>query len=483
MRPTLRIKLTLWYGLLFGTVSTALGIILYTALRHGLYQEMDLSLEAIADVIATNLREDAADVRPGNLELILEEFPELDLAGKFFQVYDPQGAVLIASESPYSPRLALTPSTLRSAQQDRSTIETLTPSEQAGATRLFTHAVAREKKVLYIVQVGAPLQRISGDLRQLFTLLVIVLPAAVSFALAVGWFMARKSLRPVEEMTRTARRIAGGDLSGRLRVEPAQDEIGHLAATFNEMLARLDEAFQKLRAFTANASHELRTPLTILKGETELALKKPRSPAEYQEVLASLLEEIDRMSRIVDDLLFLSKGDARDTTPEPAAVRLDAVVQEAGRRAALLAQSKGVKFELPKDHAINVIGDGKALYRLFLNLFENAIHYTPGSGRVVVSLEDEGDFARVSVIDNGIGISPDELEHIFDRFYRAPRARACHEKGTGLGLSICEWIAKTHSGRIEVKSRVNEGSEFSVYLPAERSPVIATGRSPSRRPD
>jgi heavy metal sensor kinase len=266
-------------------------------------------------------------------------------------------------------------------------------------------------------------------------------------------------------MTVAAQRIAGGDLTQRLTVPQSADEIGRLAGTFNNMIARLETSFRQIRQFTSDASHELRTPLTVMKGETELALRRPRPLDDYQSVLESNLEEIDRMTNIVDELLFLSRADMGEVKMASLPVKLEVLVEDIHRQATLLGQDRAIEVVLGTVTPAVVLGDELRLRELLLNLVENAIKYSHPGGKVEVSLLTEGHHARLSVTDQGIGISDEDQKRIFDRFFRTDEARAHTKKGTGLGLAICAWIAESHKGKIAVVSAPGQGSTFTVILP------------------
>jgi signal transduction histidine kinase len=252
---------------------------------------------------------------------------------------------------------------------------------------------------------------------------------------------------------------------------PASDEIGRLAGTFNNMIGRLDASFRQIRQFTSDASHELRTPLTVMKGETELVLRKPRPLEDYQLVLESNLEEIDRMSRIVEELLFLSRADMGEVKMEAMPVALEALVADIHRQATLLGQDRQIDVELGTVMPALVLGDELRLHELLLNLVENAVKYSHPKGKVQISLVTDGRQAILSVTDRGIGIAPEDRPKIFNRFFRTDDARAHTKKGTGLGLAICAWIAEAHKGRINVHSEVGQGSTFTVTLPLESRPA------------
>jgi two-component system OmpR family sensor kinase len=284
-------------------------------------------------------------------------------------------------------------------------------------------------------------------------------------SLAGGWFMAGPALRPVDAITLAAQRIAGGDLTQRLKAPASADEIGRLTNTFNNMIDRLETSFRQIRQFSSDASHELRTPLTVMKGETELALRRPRAIDDYKTVLESNLEEIDRMTRIVDELLFLSRADMGEVKMEHLPVSLDALIEDLHRQASLLGQERDIQVVLRATAPAVVLGDELRLRELFLNLLDNAVKYSHAAGTIDIAVTIDQSHVRVSVTDHGIGIAQEDQSRIFDRFYRTDDARAHTKKGTGLGLSICAWIVESHHGRIEVQSKVGEGSTFTVILP------------------
>jgi len=277
--------------------------------------------------------------------------------------------------------------------------------------------------------------------------------------------MSRHALAPVEAIARTASDIEAQNLSERLPLRGTGDELDQLSATLNAMLARLEDSFRHITQFTADASHELRTPLTVMKGETELALRRPREAADYTIVLESNLEEIDRMTRIVDELLFLSRADMGEVKMERLPVKLESLLEDIHRQASLLGQERDVQVVLGLTAPAVVLGDELRLRELFLNLVDNAVKYSRPGGSVDISLLTESDQAKVIVADQGIGISREDQKRIFDRFYRADDARAHTKKGTGLGLAICAWIVESHHGRIEVQSELHKGSTFTVTLP------------------
>ena len=442
-------------------------LVLYAEMGRGLKDQVDRSLEEAAAVAIRSL--ESSRFGPFlQFEDLSAKFPELAVLDKFFQIFSPAGKITIQSPHIRSRDILLSRTALEAALAGKTTFESVRfPGDPP--LRLVSVPVKQGGELVSIVRVGTSLQPVEETLHRLLIVLLVTVPVALMAALAGGWFLARRALRPVEAITLAAQRIAAGDLTQRLTVPPSSDEVGRLAVTFNEMIARLEASFRQIRQFTTDASHELRTPLTVMKGETELALRRPRSAEDYQRVLESSLEEIDRMTRIVDELLFLSRADLGEVKLESIPVRLDTLVEDIHRQATLLGQEQDVQVTLGTVTPATVRGDELRLRELLLNLVDNAIKYSRPGGKVEISLVTEGTIARLSVLDHGIGIPPDAQARIFDRFYRTDAARAHAKKGTGLGLSICKWIAEAHHGRIEVQSTEGEGSRFTVVLPLEPS--------------
>jgi signal transduction histidine kinase len=294
-------------------------------------------------------------------------------------------------------------------------------------------------------------------------------------------------------MTQAARRIEAERLAERLEGAEVDDELGRLARTLNEMLARLEAGFAQVRRFSADASHELRTPLTILKGEIEVALRSAREPVEYRRVLESALEEVERMARLVDDLLMLSRADAGALRWDQEPVELDRLVEDIAKRGEILGRARGNQVAIQTLEPLITRGDEQRLRQLLLNLVDNAVKYTPPGGRVTVSLRraggesdgprppipeavpdgpiaespngPPGEWVEIAVSDTGVGIPPEALPRIFERFYRVDGARSREAGGTGLGLCIAKTIVEAHGGGIRVESAPGIGSTFTVRLP------------------
>jgi heavy metal sensor kinase len=309
--------------------------------------------------------------------------------------------------------------------------------------------------------------------RELFYIIAPI--GLIVFSLA-GWLVAGRALSPMLRMAAVARRITAESLHLRLPMETSGDELAQLAENCNVMLARLEKSFRRVKQFSGDASHELRTPLAILRGETEVTLRWARSPEEYRRTLESNLEEINRMGRIIEDLLTLAKSDAGELSLEIGELSLSDLLQELYLQGRTLGEDKqiGVSLHLEVAEEIRIRGDELRLRQLLLNLIANGIKYTPPAGRVEITLAVVEDEAIVRIADTGIGIPAEHLPHIFDRFYRIDKARNRADGGTGLGLAISKGIVEAHGGRIDVESVPENGSIFSIHLPRQGPPARST---------
>jgi len=329
--------------------------------------------------------------------------------------------------------------------------------------------LAREKKAPdYFVQIGVPLKDIKYTLNRLLLTLLIAVPTTLIISSFFGWFFVNKSLKPIDGITKTARKIGDGDLSQRLKPLKANDEVGRLVETFNDMISRLEESFKQIRQFTADVSHELRTPLTIMKGEVEVALRKVRPPEEYERVMNGILEEVERMTKIVEDLLFLERAESGVIKLNIEEINLNFLLANIVEQFKAIMDKKRLDFYMhvePED--IVVKGDLIQLRKLFLNLLDNAVKYTDEGGKINLSVLSSDKYAKIILSDTGIGIPPEELPYIFKRFYRVDKSRTGETGGSGLGLSICETIVKAHNGKIEIESIPASGSTFQVFLPKD----------------
>lgn len=333
--------------------------------------------------------------------------------------------------------------------------------------------------VLGAVAMGASLNSVDDAQSRLRTALLLGVPLALLIALVGGWGLASRALSPVEDLRRTAQSITATDLSRRIGLR-RKDELGRLADTLDDMIARLDAAFTEQRRLTGDVSHELRTPLSVIQAQTSLALRRPRTPDEYAATLRSIQEESDRMSKIVGDLLLLARAEAGQESIERDPVRLDAIAKWTVDQMAKVASENGVVVRASTE-PVMIEGDADRLRQLVLNLVDNAVKYSDSGGSVEVKVAADSGMALLQVADTGVGIEASSLPHIFQRFYRDDRARSRVEGGSGLGLAIAHWVAEAHGGTIEASSRQGEGSTFTVRIPLhsiEAAEASAVSRHP-----
>lgn len=459
-------KLTLWYTSLLTVTFLLLGGIAYGLMSYSLARDMDSALNGVAEVMARKTRSEGATIFPSEVDDAFRRFFGYSPFDHYLDIFDPRGKRDPLRSPLPSKGMSLSPKALKNASQGLPTLETIR-TDAPYPVRVFTKPVVAAGRITNLVQVGMSLENIINTRRRFLVILAAMLPFSLLLAGGGGWLLARRALRPVDLMTRTAQQIGGEHLNERLQETGNDDELDRLAKTLNDMLGRLDTAFHQMRQFSADASHELKTPLTILKGEMEVALRMPRSTQEYQHVLKSSLEEIDRINDLVEGLLLLARVDAGVLNLNLQPVTLKALVQETCEQMKAVAESHAVTLSLgPLEPAV-VQGDKEHLRRLILNLIDNGIKYTPQDGSVSLSLHTQGEWALLRVADSGVGISAAELGHIFSRFYRSTETRDRDQRGVGLGLSIVRSIAHAHGGRIEVDSLPGKGSTFSVLLPLQ----------------
>jgi len=460
----IRFKLIIWYIFILGIILTAFSTFLYLTLSRSLYRGIDVKIKSIGEVIASSSTNPYSQYSFSNIDRMLEDSFGLKPVTKFIQVLDESGRIGRKSQNLQHFQLPISIRALKNASQGKITFET-TKALGKYPLRMVTVPVIRGRHIINIVQVATSLEQVGEALKTLLLILWITVPSALVVASLGGLFLANKALKPVDEITKTARMITSKRLDQRIKLRKTKDEIGRLAETFNDMISRLGQSFKQIRQFSADASHELRTPLTILKGEMEVGLRRRRRPEEYRKILNSNLEEVNHMTQIVDDLLFLSKADMGEVHLQKHPINLTKLVSEVGAQTKMIAMAKDIKVHISKDSDVPVIGDRLRLRELLLNLVDNAVKYTPEGGEMMISLERDDDRVKLRVMDNGIGIPTEDQPHIFDRFFRVDKARSREAGGSGLGLSICKWIVEAHGGEISVESEVTKGSLFTVTLP------------------
>jgi len=466
MAFSIRTRLTFWYVTLLTVSLIGFGLAFSYSLFKIFMYRMDNQITSVANMMVhTVLKPTGQILLPNDFDIILERFFGIRTSGNFIQVLDAHGSLLAKSSNLEGTTLPLTQDTYHAALNGFISYEVVSPAGKYPMRVITKPVILPQKGMVAIVQVAESLEVVQEVLRSLFSIYILAIILAVITASAVGSFLARKALKPVAEITETARRIGAENLNERINIAVPQDEIGRLASTINEMIARLEKSFGQIKQFTADASHELKTPLTILKGEMEIALRGKGDPEHLKEALMSSLEEIDRMNYIVRNLLDLAKMDVEREALPKEIVELDAVLTERFEHFRRPALDSGVQLAILRNEHAVVLGDGVRLGQLLFNLIDNAVKYTPSGGRVELSLVKEEGKAVVRVKDTGVGIAAEDLPYIFDRFYRVDKARTRDVGGAGLGLSICKGIAESHGGTLEAESSTGSGTTFTAKLP------------------
>jgi two-component system, OmpR family, heavy metal sensor histidine kinase CusS len=462
-RLPIRVKLTAWYFAVLAVTFALSGAIAFLAMRKSIEKTVDEGLRGRALSIQEFIeREEPSE--PEGLEHGLREHFELSAEGDLAQVSDQQGRWIYRSQLMKRYGVPLPQSTSPVIQNRRA----------GGLPLRVLVTEAHLNTGHYRILVAAPMDDFNKALARFKWVLLLSGPLLLLFASAGGYWMSRRALSPVDEITRAARNISSTNLSSRLVVPESRDELQDLSETLNGMLARLEAAFRRITQFTADASHELRTPVALMRTTAELALRKPRGEAEYRDALTQILKELETTSLLIENLMLLARADSGVEAQQFAPVDLAGTLRETCCHGRTLAAPKKIDFtEQIGNGPVLVQGDRHGLRRLFLILIDNAVKYTPPDGKVTVSLFSADGFAVIEVRDTGIGISEADLPHIFERFYRADKVRSRETGGAGLGLSIGRWIAQSHGGKIGVESTPSHGSVFRVRLP------LATQVAPS----
>jgi heavy metal sensor kinase len=467
---SIRFRMALWYaGLLAGALAL-FGAATYIGLERYLQKSLEESLvkqaRSIGDVLILNINRSGDDYVDN--EITEHYSPEIN--GRFIRVTRADGKQVFISGMP----------------RDGTFDPTHVPASKFPAAQPFTQEVemsdghelllhglpySASNGTLYLIEVAAPYNQIESVLRGLLLTFALGLPLIVALAIGGGYLLMRRALRPVDEIRQKAAQITSRNLSERLPVVRTGDELERLATDLNRMIERLEESFVQINRFSADASHELRTPLTVLQGELEsIAQSGQRLPADVRDTIGSALEETQRLAKIVENLLAISRLEAGEARRQPERLDFAELARSTADQMRLLAEEKHIALNCDGTQTVEVDADPARLKQVVVNLLDNAIKYTPEGGEVEVSVTKRDGHAVLKVADSGIGISQADLPHIFDRFYRADKARSRQLGGTGLGLSIVRSICVAHGGQVTVDSSEGRGTVFHVEIPlASRS--------------
>ena len=468
MRLPIRARLTVWYIAVLTAIIAGLGAFVVLQFRADMRATIDRDVRHTWRPLA---RQYAA----GGLQDFAAYSDTVLPRDGADQVFDSGGRLLATWGDEVEHSLIASPEVRADAIAGHTRVVTVKLGEEGESFRAVVGPIDRlgQRQVLAVAE---PFQPVEESVQRVLTLLLFTVPVALAGAAAGGWWLARKALRPVDRMTSKAEQIGIDRLGGRIAVPRGSDELAHLAVTLNAMLDRLQHGVEEKQRLVADASHDLRSPLAVMRAELDVSLRGDLTPAA-RGVLVSVHEEVDRMSRTVDNLLTLAQADEGHLKLLTAPLLLRDRVRATIRALAPAATAKGLALEereaLEAGRPDLVDADAQRVDQLLVNLIENAIKYTPSGGAVTVLTWRRDAEVGVTVSDTGPGIPPEDLDHVFDRFFRVDEARRRTSGGSGLGLAICREIVEAHGGRIWVESEAGRGSAFSLALPAAApAPVV-----------
>lgn len=461
---SIRFRLAAWHAVLFTAVFALLGGLLYATVRKYLDDTLLETQGRRARQIAATL---VAHAPTTGEDFVVREIKALydpELSDRFIRVTRVDGSVLYVSGPPNDQSF------------DPSRVPAAAPGHAAEFMRLEKLGDGRSVLIAafraattdggsYLVEVGTSAEPVDRLARHILALLALGIPLVVSLAAAGGYLLARRALKPVEQIARTAEVITQHNLSERLPVARTGDELERLSVALNHMITRLDDAFGNSKRFVADASHELRTPLTVIQGELENLASDPNLTQELRDRIGSTLEEVERLGKIVQKLFALSRLDAGEAQEEWVRLDLSELVAATSDQMVLLAEDRNIAVTRDPGEPVYVMGDRARLKQVVVNLIDNAVKYTLPGGSVRLKIYKESGNGVFEVVDTGAGIPPEALPLVFERFFRVDRERSSGDAGAGLGLAIVRSICAAHGGKVEVESVVGSGSRFLVILP------------------
>jgi heavy metal sensor kinase len=454
---TIQARLTAWYFLSLAVIVALFAAGSWFVMKASMYHSIDRDLGYRMKAVIPFIQSHPLNTRE-QFERSFAKSSDSSVVGVFVQITDDQRDILYQSDVLQSHRVPAL-----AACQDAQPLAFTTMGEHGWPVRVATQCVSIEGTKL-AVHVVEPLRDMLEALHEYSLYLIFLIPAALLITTAAGYWISRQALAPVEQIRREAEAIDSTDLTARLRVPGTDDEIARLARTLNAMLARIENGFRSIERFTADASHELRAPLALIMTAGEVSLRRERSHEELTEVLRKTVREARHMSNLVENLLDLARGDARQRHTELTPVNLAEILRSLCEELIPAVEAKGLALtsSVP-DKDIVVLGESTQLRRLFLILLDNAIKYTE-AGSITLTLATDSSGVMVTVADTGIGIDPEAQLHVFDRFWRADKVRSPSKGGAGLGLSLAAQIVEKHGGAISLHSEAGRGSAFTVRL-------------------
>jgi heavy metal sensor kinase len=467
-RLSIGLRLSLWYVLIFALAQCVFGVGMYVVLRHHLRGIVNDGLREEMQDLRIVLQEQKPNMSVEHLSEEVTEAYEKDHAGEYLQIFTAQGEKIYLSEFlAKHPIPAVAESTLRARGEKGQFDDRRMERKRFRFVSFVIDANGRT----FLVQLGTPVGEVYETLDAFRQYLLWLAPLVLLIAAVGGNWLSHRALAPVDALTGTARTIHVGNLGRRLDTPNTGDELQRLGETLNEMLARIESTVQRITEFTADASHELRTPVALIRAEAEVALGRERSDEEYRAALQHVLNESERMTRMLEQLLSLVRADSGSETIAMAQVDLAGLARDCVESWQKVAGYNGLRLNAAiPEQAIWVTGDGLALRRVLDILLDNAVKYSDAPGEIQVGIDSAEGRVSLRIRDHGPGLAAEEHAKIFERFYRVDKARSRKMGGAGLGLSIAQGIVQQHHGSITLRSAPGEGTEFCVALPAVEVP-------------
>jgi heavy metal sensor kinase len=459
---SLRTRITLWYGGLLALCLLLFSLAVGGSFMAHVQAELDRRVHEDVELAARALLVDESGRPSWAGGFLGKRIHDEEGGGHWIEVWSPRGERLLATGTTTDPLGLGPPDSTGSDHEARTWVL------PAGRLRVLTEPVDAHGS-RFLVRAAVSEASARRQVRSLWVQLALLTLMVLTLGGLGGYALAHRSLGPLARMAEHARRITAEQLDDRLSLEDSGTELNQLRDAFNDTLARLERSFAQLRRFTADASHELRTPLTALRSVGEVGLRGSRSVEDYREVIGTMLEEVDRLSRMSDELLMIARAETGRAPARFEPVDLSVLAAEVSERLSVLAEERGQTLETRADGPVIVQGDRLALRQALLNLVDNAIKYSPEETRVLVRVRHGPDRAWVEVKDEGPGIPPEDQERIFERFYRIESSRSREMGGAGLGLSLVKGIAEAHAGCVELETERGRGSLFRLVLPNRRS--------------
>jgi heavy metal sensor kinase len=469
----IRLQLTLWYSTVFAVLMLLSGTLFYTRFQTTLAQGVDTQLQVQAQAVADDITEKQGTLSIDDSTAQLPGFdplfpgPPVAPADVNFQIlvriFTAKG--ILFRTTPAFSQLTIPHASLSEPLQSQPW-EGTASAPNGQQVRLQSRTLTQQGRIIGVVQVGVSLAEVEAAVQSVLIELLFIIPFALLLSALVSYWLAARAFIPIDRLTRTARAIKAGDLHQRVPVPPAHDEVRHLALTLNEMIEKLEEVFTRQQRFVADASHELRTPVAVIRSKTDLALLQITPPEQHLNTFRSIHAEAARLGRLIHELLALARADEGHVALQMEPVSLGPLVEAVATTLQDLATERLIRLDVQVKEPVILQGDETRLIQIVANLLENAILYSNAGAQVHISVGTKNKQAILLIRDTGIGIAPEHLPHLFERFYRVDTARTQRAGGnSGLGLAIVDWVVKAHKGSVCVKSEIGAGSIFTVTLP------------------